>query len=698
MSGNALPKSLLDNPALGGWLDFTAPGRVGLRTGKVEIGQDIHAALVRIVADELDIDPGRIDVLQVDTDRSPDEGFTAGSMSVQQSGTALRFAAAQALAALSAAAAARLDAARERVSVRDGRFLVDGLDSGETYWTLAPMIDWRQRVTGETPAKPVPQHRHVGRVGHRSGAVERCLRGGFIHDMELEGMLHARVARQPFRIARLAAVDEITLKRRCPGLTIVRRNDFLAFVGDDEFALHRLHADLAAAVRWDDAGGRWQPPGILCEETIRSTKSSTTDFSFDLDARYSRQPIAHGSIGSSCALALFDGGRLKVWTHSQGVFALRAVLARTLDLAEPAIRVVHVSGAGCYGHNGADDAALDAAIIACELPGKPVRVQWSRQDELARGPIGPAMRTRVRAALGGDGRLSRWQMTVESAPHAQRPGTGGYANLGSAEALDPGVVPSSIADLPEAAGGGASRNSVAIYDFPVQEVRVTLDAKSRVRTSSLRSLGAHVNILAIEGAMDELAAMATIDPLQFRLRHLNDRRGRAVLEKVASMCGWPGLHEPGSGRGRGLGFARYKNRGAWLAAVADVTVEEEVRVERLFVCVDAGLVVNPEGARNQITGGAIQATSWTTREAVPIENDRVPPLDWDDYPILRFSEAPEIETAFIVDENEPPLGTGEAAQGPVSAAIANAASQALGMRLRDLPLSRDRLIARMMEA
>jgi CO/xanthine dehydrogenase Mo-binding subunit len=360
------------------------------------------------------------------------------------------------------------------------------------------------------------------------------------------------------------------------------------------------------------------------------------------------------------------------------------------------VRIVHVHGAGCYGHNGADDAALDAAIVAVEFADRPVRVQWSREDELCRGPVGPAMSATVDAELNDVGHIAAWKLYVASAPHAQRPGAGGYVNLSSAEALDSGQLPRTVEDLPEAAGGGASRNAVALYDFPNQEVRVQLDTASRIRTSSLRSLGAHLNVFAIECAMDELAAMAGTDPLEFRLRHLTDDRCRAVLTGAGEMSGWPGGHSAGEGRALGIGVARYKNSGAWLAAVAEVAVDEEVRVERLWLCVDAGLIVNPAGARNQIEGGAIQAASWTVKEGLRIESDRIPPLNWLSYPILKFSEVPLIETRFIVDPAHRPLGAGEAAQGPVAAAIGNAASRALGVRLRDLPLTRDRLVSLLM--
>lgn len=696
MIGNALPKSLQDNPELGCWVSFDRPGLIGVGSGKVELGQGILTALAQIAADELAVDPVLVALLPVDTDSAPDEGITAGSQSVEVSGASIRLALAQARSAMVEAAATRLGADAASLSCRDGAILIDGRPTGLDYWTLAADVDWRQHVTGNVPVMPVGAYSAVGASQPRMDMGQKRGAAGFIHDLSLPGMLHVRVVRQPFRLARLAGLDEMWLQRRHPGVTVLRKNDFVALVAADEHAVHAAHGEGGNFTRWEEVAGLWQPAATSGEKVTVQGCAPPHAGSRSIAARYSRQHVAHASIGPSCALARLDAGRLTVWSHSQGIFPLRGQIAKCLGLAASAVRVIHAHGSGCYGHNGADDVALDAAIVAMELPGQPVRVQWSREDELSRGPLGAAMSASVEAELDSGGRVASWKLSVVSAPHAQRPGFGGHFNLSSAEALDASSLPQKVDDLPDAAGGGAARNSVAIYDFPAQEVAVRLDTASRIRTSSLRSLGAHLNVFAIESAMDELADLASIDPLDFRLRHLSDDRCRTVLKGAAEMSGWPGSHVAGEGRALGIAAARYKNKGAWLAAVAEVAVDEEVRLERLWLCVDAGLLINPEGARSQIEGGAIQAASWTLKEEVKVENDRVPAFDWSGYPILKFSEMPEIETRFIVDPTRPPLGAGEAAQGPVAAAIGNAASRALGLRMRDLPLTRERLVDALM--
>jgi nicotinate dehydrogenase subunit B len=698
LTRSALPKSILDNPVLGRWISLARHGRVAICAGKVELGQGIATAIAQIAAEELELAVDRIDIAAVDTDQSPDEGITAGSQSIEVSGASVRLAAAQARAALLEAAAVRLGIDAQALSCRDGAILRGEAPTELDFWSVSADVDWLQHITAEIPVKPVRHYSIVGRSTPRPDLPAKRTRGGFIHDMSLEGMLHVRIVRQPFRCARLAHLDEVWLKRRYPEIAVLRRKDFLALVGPDEYLLHRAQEEAEKFVVWGEASDPWPPadtPGarVIC---VQSAGAGSTAGEQTLRARYSRAHIAHASIGLSCALAHYRSGRLTVWTHSQGIFALRAQIARCTALEPSLVRVIHVHGSGCYGHNGADDAALDAAIVAVDFAERPVRVQWSREDELCRGPVGPAMSATVEAKLDKVGRVAAWKLSVLSAPHAQRPGFGGYVNLSSAEALDSEQRPKTVEDLPEAAGGGASRNSVALYDFPNQEVWIQLETASRIRTSSLRSLGAHLNVFAIESAMDELAAVIGADPFEFRMSHLSDDRCRKVLTGAAEMSGWPGAQSAGDGRALGIGVARYKNKGAWLAAVAEVAVDDDVRVEQLWLCVDAGLIVNPEGARNQIEGGAIQALSWTIKEGLKLDNDRICPVNWLSYPVVKFSEVPLIETRFVVDPAHPPLGAGEAAMGPVAAAIGNAASKALGVRMRDLPLTRDRLVSLLM--
>jgi CO/xanthine dehydrogenase Mo-binding subunit len=307
--------------------------------------------------------------------------------------------------------------------------------------------------------------------------------------------------------------------------------------------------------------------------------------------------------------------------------------------------------------------------------------------------MGSAMVVGLRAVLDANARPADWTIEIWSPVHAQRPGMNGHANLLGAEALpDAAPPPAEINDVADEAGGGATRNAQALYDLPRRKLVHHLLPDVPVRTSSLRGLGAFANIFAIESFMDELAEIAGEDPVAYRLSLMSDPRGRRVIETAAEMADWIRA-TAGDGRARGLGFARYKNRAAYAAVVAEVEVDEQVRLTRVWAAVDAGLVVNPDGAANQIEGGIIQAASWTLKEGVRFADGRVASDSWESYPILRFCEVPEIDIRFIEARHQPALGLGEASLGPTAAAIGNAVTRALGRRIRALPLTRERIMA-----
>ena len=525
--------------------------------------------------------------------------------------------------------------------------------------------------------------------------------------MTLDGMLHARVVRQPRRGAVIESVDEAAIRRAAKApIEILRDGNFLAILGADETIVEAVAAVAPGHVAWDGVDpinpaqeeARWllQQPS-LDRVLGPPLPANPAPPGRGYEATYTRMHIAHASVAPSSGLAVFKDGHLTVWTHCQGVYPLRAALARTLKIDPATISVKHVQGPGCYGHNGADDAAADAAVIAMRRPGETVRVRWRREEEFGFEPVSPAMVTTVRATLDSAGRPADWTTEIWSGRHSSRPGGGG--NLLAAEALpDPPPAPEP-ADPPESNGGGGTRNGEPLYAFPAKRIVHHLIPETPVRTSSLRGLGATLNVFAIESFMDELAERAGKDPVEYRLSILTDPRARAVVEAVARMADWrPGLPS-GTGKGRGIAFARYKNIAAYAAVVAEVEVDESVRVPRVWCAADAGLVINPDGAINQLEGGIVQGLSWALKEGVRLDTAGISSRDWETYPVLRFSEVPEITADLVgaVSDN-PPLGIGEASGGPTVAAIGNAVAHALGARIRDLPLTRERVMAALLQA
>ncbi len=703
-----LPGSLNNNRRLDAWLAIEPNGTVTIFTGKIELGQGIGTALSQIAADELDVDLKRIEVVHGDTARTPNEGQTAGSLSVEQSGTALRFACAEARDILVSAAALKLSVPAAELKVSDGTVTSPGRTS-VTYWDLAGSADLKREASAKVTPKPAAERTWVGKSVARHDIPKKFTGGAaYVQDIRLPGMVFGRVVRPPSPGAQLVSVDEARI-RRMPGVVaVVRDGSFLAVAATREEQAIRAREALKQSAKWKETESlppsgealyRHLMSATAPAQTVADKTSATTAAPVKtLEALYTRPYQCHASLGPSCAVAQWQDGALTVWTHSQGVFPLRADLAKTFGVDPKSIRCIHAEGAGCYGHNGADDVALDAALVARATGGKPVKLQWMRDDEFLWEPYGSAMVMKLAGGIDAQGNVVAWSHELWSHPHSTRPGSSAGVNLLAARHLAQPFAPVLPADVPQPTGG-AARNAIPPYDFQNVKVVKHYIAEAPIRTSALRTLGGYANVFALESFVDELAAVAGADPVEFRLRHMKDARARAVIEAAAKRAGWRpnarAFHGDGA-HGRGFGFSRYKNLGCYCATVAEVEVDRKtgrVRVTRVVAAVDAGQIVNPDGVVNQIEGGIIQSASWTLKESVRFDRTRVTTRSWAEYPIVRFDEVPEVEVVLLDQPNERFLGVGEGAQGPAAAAIANAIAQATGKRLRALPFTPERVKA-----
>jgi len=692
------PGSLEKNRLLSQWLRMNRDGTVSVYSGKVEIGQGILTALAQIAAEELDVDPARIRMIAADTALSPNEGVTSGSLSIQDSGAALRRACAEARALLLERAAERLAVPVAALRVEDGSIRAG--ERSTSYWECAEDALFEREILATAPLKSPRDYRTVGSKAPRLDLPDKIAgRPRFIQDMTLPDMLFGRVVRPPHGFAGLTSLDESRARSTSGVVAVVRDSSFVGVLAErEEAAIAAMHALRQSSV-WEEAPALPQDIHAWLRQHVadRAVISEKTDpaagarASRTVEASYSKPYLSHASIGPSCAVAQVQGETLAVWTHSQGIFNLRRDLAIALGMHEESIVVRHVEGSGCYGHNGADDVALDAALLARAAQGRPVLLQWMRDDEFAWAPFGPAMVLDLSARLDAEGNIVDWQHELWSNGHSHRPGRSGSPTLLASWHLARPFERSTAINMPLPAGA-ADRNAIPLYEFPNQRIVNHYVRDMPIRTSALRSLGAYANVFAIESFMDELARSAALDPVAFRLRHLKDARARAVIEAAARRAGWS-TWEPGEGRGHGIAFAKYKNLGAYCAVVAEVEAEREVRVRRLVIAVDVGLVINPDGVINQIEGGAIQSASWTLKEEVKFDARGITSLGWEDYPILKFSEVPAVEVELLDRPEFPSVGSGEAAQGPTAAAIANALQDALGVRVRDLPLTPERIVA-----
>lgn len=715
--GDNLPRSLAETPELDRWVRIDEEETITLFTGKVEYGQGLKTAIAQIGAEELGVDVARMQVVMADTALTPDEGMTVGSMSLETSGRAIRWAAAAARHHLLSLAFEELEAAcagPDKLRVDDG-VITDPVSGRRTsYWALLGGRRFGTRVTGAIRPRPARERHVLGQPVQRLDLAPKVTGApAFLHDVDLPGMVHARVIRPPRPGARLISLDATPVEEMAGVLKVVRDGSFLGVIAQREEQAMAAAEALRERSRWagnplpasPEAGYRALfgqaaqsfpiVEGTGVQEQVPPIEAPV-DAAQTLRAAYRRPYQMHGSLGPSAAVGLYEEDALTLWVHTQGVYPQRANVAHVLGMDEDDVRVIYRDGSGCYGHNGADDAALDAALLARAFPGRPVALQWTRADEHGWEPYAPAMRVEMQASLDEEGTIIDWNHDVYSPPHLGRPrmGEGVSGLLASWHLAEPFAPADSAPALwPHV---GSHRNADPLYAFPRRRIVKHHLPEGLLRASSMRGLGAYANVFAIESFMDELAHAAGVDPVTFRLRHLEDGRARAVIEAAAEKAGWGQEEGKGNGWGQGMAFAQYKNRQTYAAVVVDVRVEVEsgvIYLERAVITADAGEVVNPDGLSNQLEGGFVQAASQTLYEEVLWDEAGITSLDWDSYPILRFPQAPIVEVVLLNRPGEPTVGAGEATQGPTPAAIANAVFAASGVRLREIPFTPARVKA-----
>ena len=697
-----LPGSLEKSPFLDAWIRIDPDGKISVFTGKAELGQGIKTAIVQVAAEELKVEPSQIHMVTADTSLTADEQFTAGSHSLQDSGTAVRNAAAQVREILIGKAAERLAVNADQLRVAHGLITAVGgrsISYGELITDQVLHIEAQPTSLLTQPEAFLQMGKPLARID-----IPAKVTGAeaYVQDMRLPGMVHARVVRPPSTGAKLLDTDVSSVSGMPGVLLVVRDGDYLAVIAREEFQAVQAMRRLAKLSRWQEQSllpAQSDLPTYLtaleAEDVVVIDQRSAAPNSDSrvIEAKYTRAYQCHASVGPSCALGLFAQGMMTVWTHTQGVFPDRKAIAEMLHLPEADVRCIHVEGSGCYGHNGADDAAADAAFLARALPGTPVRVQWMREQEHLDEPFGPAMVTNAKAVLNAQGLIEDWHYELWSNTHGTRPG--GAAALLPARLISTPFVPKSpkVQITPE---GSGDRNAIPLYTFANKKVLWYFLKEMPLRVSSLRSLGAYMNVFSIESFMDQLAIAAHVDPVEFRLRHLDDSRARDVVTLAAQKFGWA-KRVVAANHGVGFAFARYKNVASYCAIACEVAVEPDtgdIRLLHVTAAIDSGEIVNPDGIRNQTEGGILQSMSWTLFEAVEFDDTRVTTKDWATYPILRFAHVPDsVEVHIIPRPGEPFLGAGEAAQGPAAGALSNAVADAIGTRIRDIPFTRARVKA-----
>ena len=695
-----LPGDLKKAPFLDSWIRVGADGKITVFTGKSELGQGIKTALRQVAAEELSVRFEDIDLITSDTAQTADEGFTSGSQSMSDSGTAILHAAAQVRELLIGLAAKKLGADATTLKAEGGRIVAnDGRSAG--YGDIVAGDVLHIEAQPQSKRKDPTTFSIVGQSIARVDIPAKVTGGeAYIQDMRMPDMVHARIIVPPSLKATISAIDTATVEKLPGVLKVHRDGNFLAVIAAREYQAVVAMNALAAATTWAELETLPDPNTIYehlkslpaRNDVILNRVGPIPSGGKILSATFKRPYQMHGSIGPSCAIAPFKDDALTVWSHGQGMFPLQAAVAELLRMPKEKVRCIHVEGSGCYGHNGADDAGAGAALLAVAFPGRPVRLQWMRDQEHTWEPYGPVMLSEISGTLDAGGNVVDFRYDVWSNSHSTRPESAGNTMAGwlvSQSFTQPEPKP-----IPQPTGGG-DRNAIPLYKFPSAKVTHHFIPQMPIRVSALRSLGAYMNVFAIESFMDEMAGAANADSVEFRLKHLDDPRAREVVETVADRFGWKNWRKAGPHHGRGFAFAKYKNLAAYVAVALDLEVDRDsgrIRLGHAVAADDSGQAVNPDGIKNQVEGAIVQAASWTLQEQVAFDRTRIKSRDWATYPILRFEDLFRSVEVHVIDRpGQPYLGTGEGGQGPTAAAIANAVADATGQRIRELPFTRERV-------
>jgi len=709
--------SLKTNPLLAQWLRFDVDGTVTVFTGKSELGQGILHALKLMAAHELAVPVSSIHIEAANTQHSPDEGMTSGSLSIQDSGMAIRQACAHAAQLYKMHACTSY---AELPAHLDAQLSVDVTVPTKSF--ALTLTDGRDDIKALVQGEPIFLHD----LGINVDLTPIKNNGGQINI----NLLHGRMVRGPGLRCTLRDEGWIdALAAMSEEIQVFRDGSLVGVLAPTEELAEKAASKLQRLLKWDvETLPDCREGGVDLFEVAPAMDSQVfyeagqpqeaSTGAKVYEAVYFRPALHHGSMGPSVALAVWESAEansgLKVWSHTQGIFPLRKDLALAFAMDAQQIEVQHMRGAGCYGHNGADDVAYDAAWLARHVPGQCVRVQWTREEEMQQSPLAPAMRVKLQATVqasaettsmhatkdGGPLELLTWQHDVWSQGHSSRPGraaTPAFKDSWQTAQNFPVLEPINVA---AAAGAGAERNATPPYSSQHVKVNAHRLLGLPFRTSALRSLGAHANVFACESFVDEIADDQGLDPVAFRLSQLADPRAKAVVQTLVDQVNWLERRQSlahKEGWGLGIAYARYKSKGAYCAVVAEVEVTHQVNVRRLWVVADIGEIIHADGAISQLEGGAIQSTSWALKEQAHWDDKHITSTHWDAYPILRFSEVPEVHVHLMPGDSHhatslnPPLGAGEATQGPTTAAIANAVFHAVGVRVRQLPMTPDNL-------
>ena len=699
------------------WFNFDKDNVLQVYSGKIDIGQHISSTLALISSKITGIDYDQVEIIKLDTDISPNEGKTASSLSVPDSGSAIKAASFSLRKAFIKYALKTLDVNFEDILFDNG--IIKDIKSNRSisYWDFGKTNEFNELTIPEKfDEKDIREFKYKNNLKVEIKTINDIVTGKYeyVHDMVFPNMLHARIIRPPNYFSKFIKFsNNIDQKINKLGIKIIVKNSFLAILSIDEYLVVKYLDILKQNIVWEEvkklsddtiynslknnekesllvkAGGEAFYENIPSIKKFKDKKHTT------LTSEYKKGYLMHGPIGPSAACAIFTNKRFTIYSHSQALYDLKLSCSKYFKIDPNNITLKFRPGSGCYGHNGADDVAFEAAVLSKEFPDIHILLKWTREDEHCWEPYGSASLNKLTGVINNDGKIVYWSNEAFSDTYMTRPSNTELHNFISYNFINNDFIKHKSTPKTKA-HMGIHRNLDPLYDFGENRLVKNLVHNLPLRTSALRTLGAFSNVIALECFLNELAKTKNIDPFEIRINHLRDERAINVIKNLKDQMTKDIQND---GLYRGIGFSRYKNSAAFCAVGVELKVNDDLNIKLInaWISVDAGEVAYKDGIKAQVEGGFIQAASWSLYEEVKFDTKEIISKDWDTYKIIEFDNIPNIKTSVIDKEGMPYLGVGEVVAGPTGAAISNAISEALGQTIKTMPFTKEIITRELLE-
>ena len=696
---------------LSDWFDFKKDNMILVNSGKIDIGQHISSSIALICSKITGVHYNQIEIVRLNTSFTPNEGKTASSLSIPHSGSAIKAASFTLRINFLKYVVEKLHITKDEMNFENGIVTHKSSNKSFSYWDFSRTKEFLNiEIPENFDEKVLKEFKYQNRQKIEVKTINEIVTGKYkyVHDLTFPNMLHARIVRPPNYYNKFIDIDQKVLKTlKKMNIKLFIKGSFVAILSTEEFLVVKYLTIVKNSIHWQNIKDLTEGNGNIYnlllnnqrdklnvrsggeafKEDIPKLKDIKEKGSKTLNSIYKKSYLMHAPLAPSAACAIFKNKKFEIYSHSQALHDLKGTLVKAFNMKEEDITLIFAPGSGCYGHNGADDAAFEVSLLSKEFPNQHILLKWTREDEHTWEPYGSASINILNGTIDKTGKILYWSHEVFSDTYMTRPSEKELNNFASYKLINNNFNKNKSTPK-TAAHMGIHRNLDPLYDFKEKRLVKNLVHDLPLRTSALRTLGAFANVSASEAFLNELALSINIDSFDIRIKNLNDKRAIDVLTDLRSQMS---REEIGINNARGIAFSRYKNSAAYCAVGVELFINDELDIilKNAWISVDAGEIAYEDGIIAQVEGGFIQAASWCLYEEVKFDNKEIISKDWDNYKIIEFNNIPIIKTSVLDRPSYQYLGVGEVVAGPTGGAISNAIHDALGERVRSMPFTKE---------